>query len=128
LKRKASNEDRSQGVHEGQLSWVVEFERGDAFTAGKHGGLCQVVELASVKSHTNLWSFLPTFDAFFRCAVFGIILRMPRVPGLRNPYDKVGRLVYFGRMLDKCTSPEGVNDARKPARNVAEYPRVTATT
>ena len=28
-----------QGVHEGQLSWVVEFESRDAFTAGKHGGL-----------------------------------------------------------------------------------------
>ncbi|HVU36208.1 MAG TPA: DUF5069 domain-containing protein [Opitutaceae bacterium] len=26
---------------------------------------------------------------------------MPIVPGLRSPYDKVGRLVYFGRMLDK---------------------------
>lgn len=26
---------------------------------------------------------------------------MPSVPGLRSPYDKVGRLVYFGRMLDK---------------------------
>ena len=26
---------------------------------------------------------------------------MPAVPGLRSPYDKVGRLVYFGRMLDK---------------------------
>ena len=26
---------------------------------------------------------------------------MPHVPGLRSPYDKVGRLVYFGRMLDK---------------------------
>jgi len=26
---------------------------------------------------------------------------MPYVPGLRSPYDKVGRLVYFGRMLDK---------------------------
>ena len=37
-----------QGVHEGQLSWVVEFEPGDAFTAGKHGGSRQVVELASV--------------------------------------------------------------------------------
>ena len=23
------------------------------------------------------------------------------VPGLRSPYDKVGRIVYFGRMLDK---------------------------
>jgi len=26
---------------------------------------------------------------------------MPPVPGLRSPYAKVGRLVYFGRMLDK---------------------------
>ena len=37
-----------QSVHEGQLSWVVEFEPRDAFTAGKHGGLGQVMELASV--------------------------------------------------------------------------------
>src|SRR5437763_5365143 len=28
-------------------------------------------------------------------------LPMPNVPGLRSCYDKVGRLVYFGRMLDK---------------------------
>lgn len=26
---------------------------------------------------------------------------MPSVPGLRSPYVKVGRIVYFGRMLDK---------------------------
>lgn len=26
---------------------------------------------------------------------------MPQVPGLRSPYAKVGRLVFFGRMLDK---------------------------
>ncbi|RXK53855.1 DUF5069 domain-containing protein [Oleiharenicola lentus] len=26
---------------------------------------------------------------------------MPLVPGLRSPYAKIGRLVYFGRMLDK---------------------------
>jgi len=26
---------------------------------------------------------------------------MPRVPGLRSNYVKVGRLVYFGRMIDK---------------------------
>jgi hypothetical protein len=26
---------------------------------------------------------------------------MPPVPGLRSPHAKVGRLVYFGRMLDK---------------------------
>ena len=24
-----------------------------------------------------------------------------KIPGLRSPYDKVGELVYFGRMLDK---------------------------
>ena len=26
---------------------------------------------------------------------------MPHVPGLRRPFAKIGRLVYFGRMLDK---------------------------
>jgi hypothetical protein len=26
---------------------------------------------------------------------------MPHVPGLRSPTDKVGRLIYLGRMLDK---------------------------
>jgi len=26
---------------------------------------------------------------------------MPNIPGLRSPYARVGRLVYFGRMLDK---------------------------
>ncbi len=26
---------------------------------------------------------------------------MPAIPNLRSPYAKVGRLVYFGRMLDK---------------------------
>jgi gluconokinase len=26
---------------------------------------------------------------------------MSHVPGLRSPYAKIGRLVYFGRMLDK---------------------------
>jgi hypothetical protein len=35
-------------MHEGQLSRVVEFEPGDAFTAGKDSGLCQVAELSSV--------------------------------------------------------------------------------
>ena len=34
--------------HEGQLSWVVEFESRDTFTAGKHRGLGQVMELASI--------------------------------------------------------------------------------
>jgi hypothetical protein len=29
------------------------------------------------------------------------IVAMPSVPGLRSPYAKVGRLVFFGRMLDK---------------------------
>ena len=40
--------EANQGVHQGQLSWVVEFKARDAFTAGKHRGLGQVVELASV--------------------------------------------------------------------------------
>jgi hypothetical protein len=35
-------------MHEGQLSWVVEFEPRDAFTAGKGSGLGQFVELTSV--------------------------------------------------------------------------------
>jgi hypothetical protein len=26
---------------------------------------------------------------------------MPNIPGLRSPYARVGRLVFFGRMLDK---------------------------
>lgn len=26
---------------------------------------------------------------------------MPAIPGLRSPYAKVGRIVYFGRLLDK---------------------------
>lgn len=30
-----------------------------------------------------------------------IINSMAHVPGLRSPYHKVGRIVYFGRMLDK---------------------------
>ena len=37
-----------QGVHEGQLPWVIEFEPGDTFTARKHGGLDQVMQLTSV--------------------------------------------------------------------------------
>jgi Domain of unknown function (DUF5069) len=28
-------------------------------------------------------------------------LPMPNIPGLRSPYAKVGRIVFFGRMLDK---------------------------
>jgi hypothetical protein len=37
-----------QCVHEGQLSRVIELESRDAFTAGKHGGSRQVMELTSV--------------------------------------------------------------------------------
>ena len=38
-----------QGVHQGQVSWVVEFEPGNAFTTtGKHCGLGQVMQLTSV--------------------------------------------------------------------------------
>lgn len=31
---------------------------------------------------------------------------MPQIPGLRSCYAKVGRLVYFGRMLDKIRLKE----------------------
>lgn len=49
---------------------------------------------------------------------------MPHVPGLRSPYARVGRLVYFGRMLDKirlhargalpADYVENLGDARYP--------------
>jgi gluconokinase len=42
----------------------------------------------------------PTLLAI-RFLVSDIRYPMPSVPGLRSPYVKVGRLVYFGRMLDK---------------------------
>jgi hypothetical protein len=35
-------------MHQSQLSWVVEFEPGNPFTTGKHCGLCQLTQLASV--------------------------------------------------------------------------------
>jgi len=41
---------------------------------------------------------------------------MPHVPGLRSCYDKVGRLVYFGRMLDKIRLHAA---GRLPATQVA---------
>lgn len=37
---------------------------------------------------------------------------MPHVPGLRSCYDKVGRLIYFGRMVDKMRLHE---EGRLPA-------------
>jgi gluconokinase len=41
----------------------------------------------------------------FDVSVVGVLVLtatpMPNVPGLRSPYVKVGRLVYFGRMIDK---------------------------
>jgi gluconokinase len=43
---------------------------------------------------------------------------MANVPGLRSPYVKVGRLVYFGRMIDKIH----LHAARKlPPDYVANY-------
>jgi gluconokinase len=43
---------------------------------------------------------------------------MSNVPGLRSPYAKVGRLVYFGRMLDKIRL-HAVN--KLPAEYVENY-------
>ena len=37
-----------QGMHQRQLPWIVQFQAGNAFTAGKHGGLGQLLQLASV--------------------------------------------------------------------------------
>jgi len=42
---------------------------------------------------------------------------MPLVPGLRTPYARVGRLVYFGRMLDKIRLHAA---GRLPAADYAE--------
>jgi gluconokinase len=43
---------------------------------------------------------------------------MPNIPGLRSPYAKVGRLVYFGRMLDKIRLHAA---GKLPADYVANY-------
>ena len=43
---------------------------------------------------------------------------MPHVPGLRSPYEKVGRLVYFGRMLDKIRLQAA---GRLPAEYAANF-------
>ena len=48
---------------------------------------------------------------------------MPSVPGLRSPYDKVGRLVYFGRMLDKIRLHE---TGKLPPDYVANLGEATA--
>ena len=50
---------------------------------------------------------------------------MPHVPGLRSPYDKVGRLVYFGRMLDKIRLHAAGKLPADFVANLGEtYPRV----
>ena len=43
---------------------------------------------------------------------------MPNVPHLRSPYQKVGRIVYFGRMLDKIRLHR---DGKLPADYQANY-------
>jgi hypothetical protein len=55
----------------------------------------------------------------FRVSLRGV---MPYVPGLRSPYARVGRLVYFGRMLDKirlhardALPPDYVENLGEPA-------------
>ena len=37
-----------QGVHQRQLAWVVQFQAGNPFATGKHGGFCQLTQLPSV--------------------------------------------------------------------------------
>src|ERR1700729_4124246 len=48
---------------------------------------------------TRSLGFAPALDSAF--LLVATSHHMPFVPGLRSPYAKVGRLVYFGRMLDK---------------------------
>jgi len=48
---------------------------------------------------------------------------MPAVPGLRSPYAKVARLVYFGRMLDKIRLHAG---GQLPAEYVANLGGATS--
>lgn len=43
---------------------------------------------------------------------------MANVPGLRSPYVKVGRLVYFGRMIDKIRLHAA---GKLPADYIANY-------
>lgn len=49
---------------------------------------------------------------------------MPYVPGLRSPYTKVGRIVYFGRMLDKIRLHAA---GRLPADYVANFGETQST-
>jgi gluconokinase len=49
---------------------------------------------------------------------------MPTIPGLRSPYAKVGRLVYFGRMLDKIRLHA---QGKLPAEYVENYSDAQAT-
>ena len=37
-----------QGMHQGQLSWMVQFQARNPFATGKHRGLCQFTQLTSV--------------------------------------------------------------------------------
>src|ERR1039457_2403560 len=58
---------------------------------------------ADGRAHAGPWGQPRRSVAFPAASVFCSAdpTPMPNVPGLRSPYDKVGRLVYFGRMLDK---------------------------
>jgi Domain of unknown function (DUF5069) len=47
------------------------------------------------------WIFLSRAIWSFAARIFVFVATMPSVPGLRSPYSKIGRLVYFGRVLDK---------------------------
>ena len=44
---------------------------------------------------------------------------MQNIPGLRSCYDKVGRLIYFGRMLDKIRLHAAGRSRRITWRNLA---------
>jgi hypothetical protein len=99
----------NQGVHEGQLSWVVELGSGNASSARKHGGLCQVMELASVnKAFQDVLPNIKTIVANGRDPLteFGEVFN-----GLFNPMG--GHVILAGPVRRQCA---GIGDRRRTIR------------
>ncbi len=47
-----------QGMHQSQLSWMVQFQARNPFPTGKHPGLCQLTQLTSIEEGLQdvLWT------------------------------------------------------------------------
>ena len=76
------------------MSWVVEFKPGDAFTAGKHSGLCQVVKLA------------PVNKAFQDILLdVKIVVANGREPVSANAPADIGSAISAGLVISTCATP-----------------------